>query len=183
MVRGGHRQRLRRSSAYRALVAVSGTIMVAACQHPPPTDGPLIAGGDKAELCLPASPNSDYTFGNQPLTNEGTEPVTVGSVALVGAHGAEIVDAFAVPVGNTLLGSVRGWPPRQDHMPQGLEWASRSALKGAAIPAGEVRNLVLHLRVEQDGHFDAVSVAYSTATSDQRVATSTTKVRFSIKCF
>lgn len=171
----------RLTATFSLAIALMG-LTLTGCVRSPTTDGQLAAGGDAGQLCLPSSTNGEYTFGNQPLTNNGAEPVTIRSVNLLGAQDVDIVDALLVPVGSTLLGSTRGWPPAPDRLPQDLDWTSRLPAAGTAIPAGQVRNLVLHLRTRGDSQFDAVEVAYSDASGDRALASSTTKVRFRTQC-
>ena len=108
--------------------------------------------------------------------------MTISSVTLLDARDVEVVEGFVVPVGTSLLGAARGWPPPSDGLPEGFEWKGRAPAVQATAPPGQVRNLVLHLRVRGEGQFDAVRIGYSDP-SGHYVGDTTTQVRFRTRCF
>ena len=89
-----------------------------------------------------------YAHGMDIVRNTTSEPVSIKTVALVGAEGVELVDSFEVETGapRAAVGTLRGWPPDTPGPPVRL----RSV--GEVAP-GESVNLVLHL--ESQTGFDA----------------------------
>lgn len=158
---------------------------VPACAAEQPGAGPLVVGGQSGDLCLPTPPSPDYTFGLHALPLTGDRPVTLTGVSLVAAEAVQIKDAYLVPVGQSLIGTSRGWPPPAERLdPEGALWGRRVPANGATITPGadHTSNLVLHLLVSGDGGFDAVRVTYASE-NDNYQADTTIKVRFAAKCF
>lgn len=140
-----------RARAVGAL-AVLGLLTIAGCSGPSTRAawGPLgkTVPVDGAE-CVPAPVGSLVTLGAEALANHGSTPVTLDSVALVGARGLRVVDAEIVPIANTtLIGVGPGYPPTWaiTRPAEAAVWARRAPVSHAVIPAGSDRNLVLGVR-------------------------------------
>ncbi len=98
----------------------------------PVRGGPL--GFDGSGRFCSSHPSRDFVYGDDIL--DTVEPIEIESLALVGASGVRIVDAWVMPVrGVPLSGDWAQWPlPRTDLGGKvGLEWNEREPAEGAFL--------------------------------------------------
>ena len=150
----------------------------------PVRGGPL--GFDGSGRFCSSHPSRDFVYGDDIL--DTVEPIEIESLALVGASGVRIVDAWVMPVrGVPLSGDWAQWPlPRTDLGGKvGLEWNEREPAEGAFLDPGTTYNLIVRMRrpgPRTPGGFKALAIEYRTS-STSYVRDTHTRGRFKRSCF
>ncbi|MEV8372759.1 hypothetical protein AB0P21_08470 [Kribbella sp. NPDC056861] len=126
-------------------------------------DGPLGESGLGNQLCLPVGEAKDVTVGYVRIDNNGSSPVTITGVSLIGARGVEDAGALLLPEqlrekSNTKAGWAYG------NGPWDREAGQPNLAVDATVPAkSKGRALVVHLQrgdVLGEGYLTGVRVEY-----------------------
>lgn len=151
----------RRARTAAAVVVAVVAACTASCGD---AAAPLGDDASLVSLCTTVAGTSPVVAGDEFLRNEGTVPLTVDDVRLVGAAGLVLRDAFLLPVEDRTLLGTSALPPTSP------VWQQRREAVGAQLAPGETWNLALAL--ERDGEparFTDVEVAV-TADGDTSTA-------------
>jgi hypothetical protein len=125
----------------------------------PSADGPVSAGTEHVDLCMPMPVTShDATFGNTVLLNSGSTDATITGVSAVDPQGLRISEVSIVVLNDMLFGSSTAYPPRSIKFPgKTAQWQTRRPAAGHQVgPAkdGTNYNLIAHV-LKDDGTSEA----------------------------
>ncbi len=177
-----------RAAGWRLQAALTiAAAVVAGCTQGTAADvpgrgGPLAAGSEPIEACLPAHPGDTLTFGLDVLRLADGAQVTVEDVSLVEPEGLELTAADLVPLsGTSYVGTFASYPPSPAELrANGLvaDWSARHSATGASV-TGDSRplNLVLGLRAPSGSGRAAGTLIRYRQGRDQFEVTTRTAVR------
>ena len=158
------------------LSLLAALALVAGCSSSAPqTNGPLVTGTDRGQICVPAA--AGVVSVGEPLRLNGSDPARIDSISLVSPHDMTLIDADLVPItGNNGIGTAVGYPPPPEQLASvGIGWTSRVGVDGAIVASVPTWDLVVGIALAgqaSTGKADSISVKYTVRDKQYEVFTS-----------
>jgi hypothetical protein len=137
-------------------------ILGAAAYIGPGSQGPLIAGGDSTEVCMP-TPEKGLAALGAVIENSGSRVLTVRGVHLVDPSNLALEDEFIFPLDRPDSYALSGGSTEPDD-PEGIEgWKNAQTLQGFELRPGRRANIVVAVDNPgpEDGTAKALEVSYT----------------------
>ncbi len=136
-------------------------IIGAAAFAGPWIEGPLIAGGDKTEVCMPRPEKGLAAFGAV-IENSGSRVLTIRDVKLVDASNLTLEGTFMFPLDGADSYALGGGSTEPQDA-EGIEgWKNARELEGFELQPGALANIVVAVDNPgpEDGTARALEVSY-----------------------